>query len=72
MCFAKRRSATYRKNQARGLRCVTIRLSDVEIDKLVRAGHLALVDYESRKALQDATEAFVSDALERVGSFLRR
>jgi hypothetical protein len=58
------RMRRYRERKRRGLTCVTVRLSKLEIDRLVRIHYLEASQCQNRRAIQEAAEAFVSDAFE--------
>jgi hypothetical protein len=60
------RNKRYRKNKSRRMRCVTIRVTDIEIDRLLKSGHLQPGERQNRQAVAEAVEAFVSDSFERV------
>jgi hypothetical protein len=65
--FGIERVRAHRRRRRRGLRCVTIRLSDAEIDTLVAAQYLAAAQRNDADAIKDATQTFVSDKLFECG-----
>jgi hypothetical protein len=60
------RMRSYRKRKKRGMRGFLIRVTEGEIDRLLKTGHLEPDDRQSRQAIGEALEAFVSDAFEGV------
>jgi hypothetical protein len=56
------RMRRYRERRRRGLTCVTVRLNKAEIDRLVKAKYLDEDQTGDQMALQEAAEAFMSDA----------
>ena len=58
------RQQRWRQRKRRGMRCVTIGLTEQEIDRLVAAKHLEQDRRTDQAAIQEAAEAFVSDAFD--------
>jgi hypothetical protein len=60
---AAERARRYRQRRRSGMRCVTIRLSDAEIDMLVARRYLGADGRDDTNAVQAAMEAFLADEL---------
>ncbi len=63
MSNSAERVRAYRHRRRSGLRCVTIRLHETDIDTLIAADYLAAAERQDAQAVKDATQAFVSDKL---------
>ncbi len=61
------RVRAHRRSRRRGLRCVTVRLHETDVDTLVAMQYLAAAARHDAKAIKDAAEAFVSDKLFECG-----
>ncbi len=59
---AAERMRVYRERQRRGLRCVRVQISHVEIDGLIKKHYLDPADRDDLDALEAALDAFVSDS----------
>jgi hypothetical protein len=53
----------HRDRRRSGTRCVTIRLTDAEIDGLVAVRYLGADERDDKSVVQAAVEAFISDEL---------
>jgi hypothetical protein len=60
---AAERMRRHRDRRRSGMRCVTIRLTDAEIDGLVAGGYLGADERDDKSVVQAAVEAFISDEL---------
>ncbi len=67
MSNSTERVRAHRRRRRRGLRCVTVRLCEADIDALVATQYLAASERQDAKAIADATGAFVSDKLFECG-----
>ncbi len=63
MSNSTERVRTHRHRRRRGLRCVTVRLCEADIDALVAPQYLAASERQDAKAVEYAIGAFVSDKL---------
>ncbi len=63
MSNSAERVRAYRHRRRSGLRCVTVRLSEGEIDTLVATQYLAAAARQDPKAIKEATEAFLTEKL---------
>ena len=57
------RMRALRRRRRLGMRCVQIRVGQTDIDGLIRKGYLSPTEHDSLKAIQDAADSFLSDAL---------
>ena len=60
---AAERMRQYRRRRRRGMRCVTVRVSEADIEALVAKGYLAPSGRAEANAIQEAADMFISDAL---------
>ncbi len=70
MSNSTERVRAHRRRRRRGLRCVTVRLCEADIDTLVATDYLPATERHDAQAIKDATEAFVSDKLFECGQGL--
>ncbi len=63
MSNSTERVQAHRRRRRRGLRCVTVRLCEADIDTLVARDYLAAAARRDDQAIKDAAQAFVSDKL---------
>jgi len=60
---AAKRMREYRRRRRRGMRSVTVRVDEADLEALVAKGYLAPSDRAEANAIQQAADAFISDAL---------
>jgi hypothetical protein len=60
---AAKRMREYRRRRRRGMRCVTVRVGEADLEALVTKGYLAPSDRAEANAIQEAADMFISDAL---------
>jgi hypothetical protein len=60
---AAKRMREYRRRRRRGMRCVTVQVSEADIEALVAKGYLAPSGRAEANAIQEAADMFISDAL---------
>ncbi len=70
MSNSAERVRAHRRRRHRGVRCVTIRLCDPDIDTLVAMDYLAAAECQDAHAISKAAGAFVSDKLYECGKGL--
>ena len=58
-----KRMREYRRRRRRGMRCVTVQVSEADIEALVAKGYLAPSGRAEANAIQEAADMFISDAL---------
>ncbi len=56
------RMQLYRERQRRGLRCVKVQVSHIEIEGLIKTGYLDPADKDNLEALEAALDGYVSDS----------
>jgi len=61
MSKSTERVRAYRRRRSRGLRCVTVRLCEADIDMLVATDYLAAAERQDAEAIKVATEMFIYD-----------
>lgn len=63
MSNSTERVRVHRRSRRRGLRCVTVRLHETDIDTLVATDYLAAEARQDAKAIKDAAQSFVWEKL---------